>query len=302
MINLYYQMARHEFQVGTAFHRRRLDEFLFNEFTSLSKAYLRSVMKEGGCEVNGVAANAGQILRERDFVEIEINESMETGMTPEALPLEVLYEDHLILAIEKPPGVLVHPTNYERNGTILNAMTYYLNRDRSGGQEFVRPHLIHRLDKDTSGVLIAAKDQRSSRILCSHFKRGHFKKSYIAAVEGIVECETGKIELPIGRNSELKKWEVREDGKESLTRYSVIERGKGYTMLELEPVTGRTNQLRIHCSAIGHPVIGDGMHGGRPFRRLCLHASRTEFWHPEGGKRIAVESSAEFASDPDLAA
>ncbi|QQS41563.1 MAG: RluA family pseudouridine synthase [Acidobacteriota bacterium] len=293
-------MARHQFQVDSRFHRRRLDELLFDRFRSLSKAYLRAVVKEGGCDVNGFEANSGEIVKKGDFVEIEIDESRETGMVPEEIPLDVLYEDSELLVVNKPAGLLVHPTNYERNGTMLNAMTFYLNRERPEVSVFIRPHLIHRLDRETSGVLIAAKDQRSSRILSSHFKRGHFRKEYIAAVEGSVDDEEGEIDLPVGRNAELKKWEVQKEGKPSVTRYKVLKRGENSTLLELVAVTGRTNQIRIHLAAIGHPIIGDELYGGREFRRMCLHASRTEFWHPNGSRRLSIDCRPDFIDDNDL--
>lgn len=293
-------MARHELQVGSDFHRKRLDELLFGSFTSLSKAYLRSVLKSGGCQVNGLVANGGQMVRERDFVEIEIDESRQTGMVPEEMPLEVLYEDAELLVVNKPAGLLVHPTNYERNGTVLNAMTFHLNREREKGSTFIRPHLIHRLDRDTSGVLIAAKDQRSSRILCSHFKRGHFRKEYIAAVDGVVEEARGEIDLPVGRNAELKRWEVQSEGKPSVTRFKILERGENVTLLRLEAVTGRTNQLRIHLASVGHPIVGDEMYGGSEYRRMCLHSSRTEFWHPNGSRRMSLECRPDFLDDRAL--
>lgn len=287
--------------MGPEFHRRRLDELLFDRFRSLSKSYIRTVVKEGGCQVNGFAANTGQKVRKNDFVEIEVDEKRESGMRPEDIPLDILFEDRFLLVVDKPGGMLVHPTHYERNGTILNAMTFYLNRDRSDTDEFIRPHLVHRLDRETSGVLIAAKDQDSSRKLCSHFRRGHFRKEYTAAVEGVPETGSGEISLPIGRNPELKKWEVRADGKQSETRFRVIRKGSSSSILSLNAVTGRTNQLRIHLAAIGHPIIGDRTNGGPEFRRMCLHASRTVFWHPNGSKRLEIESRPDFIEDPELA-
>lgn len=287
-------MARHELQVGKAFHRRRLDEFLFNSFTSLSKAYLRQVLKTGGCELNGEHANGGLLVREDDFIEIEIDERMSTGMVPEEMPIKVLFEDDKLLVIDKPAGFLVHPTHFERNGTMLNAMTFYLNRGREEGDVFVRPHLVHRLDRETSGVLVSAKDQRSSRILCSHFKRGHFEKTYIAVVDGVLKDDEGSIDLPIARSAEQKRWEVTQGGKPSVTRYSVVERKDSSTIVRLEPVTGRTNQLRIHMAAIGHPITGDKTQGGADFPRLCLHCSSMSFWHPDGGERVTVESRPDF--------
>ncbi len=293
-------MARHAFTVGQRFHRRRLDELLFDRFRSLSKAYIRSVVKDGGCELNGYGANSGEVVREGDYVEIEVDETRESGMKPEDISLDVLYEDSTLLIVNKPAGMLVHPTNFERNGTMLNAMTFYLNSSQDRDEEFVRPHLIHRLDRETSGVLIAAKDQRSSRVLCSHFKRGHIEKEYTAIVDGIVAKNEGVIEMPIGRNAEKKIWEVMEEGKPSVTNFKVMRRLRSKTHIKLEAVTGRTNQLRIHCSAIGHPILGDEVNGGSSFRRMCLHASRTEFWHPNGSKRMSIESRPDFLDDEDV--
>ena len=287
-------MARYEFQVDKSFHRRRLDEFLFDRLSSLSKAYIRTVLKTGGCDHNGLPCNGGHKVLENDFIEIEVDESRTSGMRPEELPLKVLYEDASVLVIEKPAGMLVHPTNYQRNGTALNAMTHYLNRERKPREEFIRPHLIHRLDQETSGILVAAKDASSTRILCSHFKRGLIEKRYLAIACGKLNGPAGEIDLPIGRDPDLKKWMVMERGKPSLTRYKVIGQIGEDTLVELEPVTGRTNQLRIHLGAIGHPILGDEKQGGRPHERLCLHASRTVFWHPGGGRKVEVESRPDF--------
>lgn len=278
--------TRYEFQVSEMFHRKRLDEFLFNEFGSMSKAYLRRVVKEGFCEVNGYVENTGKTLRTNDFIEINVDEDQEKGMTPEDIPVEVVYEDAEIIVVNKGAGMLVHPTNYERNGTLLNALTFYVNRNRSHGDKFIRPHLIHRLDRETSGLMIIGKNAKVSKIICSHFKRRLFEKRYISLVEGVIKEDSGTISAPIGRYDELRRWNVKEDGKMSESRFRVLERKNGNTLLELEPVTGRTNQLRIHCAHIDHPIVGDDWYGGSEFERLCLHASEISFWHPNGGKKM----------------
>ncbi len=288
-------MTRFEFQVEEKFNRARLDEFLFDEFGSMSKAYIRRVIKEGSCEVNGYIENSGKILKGNDFVEVEVDIDREKGMVPEEIPLEIVYEDREVLVIDKVPGMLVHPTNYERNGTLLNGLTYYLNRQKTGDDRFIRPHLIHRLDRETSGLMVIATNPRASRILCSHFKRKLFDKKYTALVDGIVRPDEGVIEAAIGRFEELRRWNVKEDGKASETRFRVIERDKDKTLLELEPVTGRTNQLRIHCAHLGHPILGDDWYGRREHTRLCLHASKLGFWHPNGNKRVEVESEISFS-------
>lgn len=284
---------RFEFQIDEKFHKKRLDEFLFNEFTAMSKAYLRRVVKEKNCQINGFNANTGIILKTNDFVEIEVNINQEKGMKAEKMPLDIVFEDQEIIVIDKPCGMLVHPTNYERNGTLLNGLTYYLNQN-SNSSFFIRPHLIHRLDRETSGLIVIAKNQKASRILCNYFKRKLFEKKYLALVEGNLEKDFGEIDAPIGRNAEIKKWLVIEDGKNALTKFKVIKQFSDSALLELEPVTGRTNQLRIHCAFIGHPIIGDELHAGRVFQRLCLHASNLGFWHPNGGKFLEFESNIIF--------
>jgi len=143
------KMMRFEFQIDERFHRRRLDEFLFNEFQSMSKAYLRKVVKEDSCELNGEVANSGVTLKKDDYLEIEVDIDQAKGMTPEEMPLDIVFEDKDIVVVNKAVGVLVHPTNYERNGTLLNGLTHYLN-EKSSSEFFIRPHLVHRLYRETS--------------------------------------------------------------------------------------------------------------------------------------------------------
>lgn len=282
-----------EFQIDERFHRRRLDEFLFNEFESLSKAYIRRVVKEEKCEVNGYIANRGMKIKTNDFVEIEINIKQQKGMKAEEIPLEIVFEDREIIIINKPCGMLAHPTHYERNGTLLNGLTHYLNHNKNH-QYFVRPHLIHRLDRETSGLILIAKNPKASGILSGHFKRKLFEKKYLALVEGVVEDDFGEITANLGRDEIAKKWMVKENGKSAHSKYRVLERFEDKTLLELEPVTGRTNQLRIHCDFIGHPIIGDDLHNGREFYRLCLHASKLSFWHPKGDERMEFVCPIDF--------
>ncbi|MFV0389320.1 MAG: RluA family pseudouridine synthase [Pyrinomonadaceae bacterium] len=284
-------MARFELKVTKQFHRRRLGEFLFNEFESLSKAYLRKLLKEGKCELNGFTGNGGVKLRENDFIEIEIDLKREKGMVAEEIELDIVYEDRSILVLNKPAGVLVHPTNYERNGTILNALIFYLNKRKSAfGNEFMRPHLIHRLDRETTGLLLVAKDAKSSARLCDHFKRKLFVKKYLAVVDGIVKPEAGTISEPIKRFEDRKTWDIAADGKEAQSNFRVLNRLAKSTLLELEPVTGRTNQLRIHLASLGHPISGDLKYGGTKQERLFLHAQKLEFWHPANSTKIELKT------------
>lgn len=268
----------HLIQVPTSDNKRRLEAFLFDHFSGLSKMYLRDVVRREACEVNGRLENVGYRLRANDLIEIRLDTTRETAMRGEDIAIEVVHEDADIVIVNKPAGMLVHPSHRDKSGTLLNALTFHLNAHQSGA--VIRPGLVHRLDKQTSGLVAVAKSTRAHRILAGYFARKRVNKRYLALVDGILQGESGSIEAPIGRHDELKHWSVKDGGKHAYTRYWVRERRDDATLLELEPVTGRTNQLRIHCQSIGHPIVGDVARGGREFRRLCLHAYLLEFPHP----------------------
>jgi 23S rRNA pseudouridine1911/1915/1917 synthase len=278
--------SRIEITVSEPERRMRLEDLLCARFPALSKMYLREVVKTGACEVNGRHENIGKRLRPQDFIEIRVDLTREHSMLAQDIPLDIVHEDPDLLVINKPPRMLVHPSNCAKNGTLLNAVVHHLNR--SNGSDHRRPGLIHRLDKDTSGLIVIAKNQRAHRILCSHFQRKLVEKRYIALVDGLIVKDHGIIEGNIGRNAEAKICELRAEGKPAETRFTVIERLKDRTLLELEPVTGRTNQLRIHCKSIGHPIVGDTMRGGSEHPRLCLHASLLSFRHPSDGSHVRL--------------
>jgi 23S rRNA pseudouridine1911/1915/1917 synthase len=319
-----------EFQVKAKDFKKRLDEFLFAEFPHLSRLYLRELVRDAKCEVNGRWENRGYLLKLNDFIEVEIDRARQTSLQPEQIPLEIVYEDAEFLVVNKPSGMLVHPTVRVRTATLLNALAYYLNfqeaencreaeknktltRNNFSPDEavkenstkdsasslphfsttsaFVRAGLVHRLDKDTSGLVVVAKNARAHRILCSHFQRKLVEKRYFALVEGVVREDAGTIDAPIGRFAEMRIWNIKADGKHALTRFWVKARFADKTLLELEPVTGRTNQLRIHLAHAGHPILGDVKYGGREYERLCLHAFRLNFWHPNGNERLNFETA-----------
>jgi 23S rRNA pseudouridine1911/1915/1917 synthase len=275
------------FRVDDAGRRKRLDEFLFERIGAVSKMHLRSLILLDKCLVNSSAGKAGDKLQIGDEIEIEVDLSVTTSMSPEPIPLEILFEDDELIIINKPAGMLVHPTRGVKSGTLLNALSYHLNYEQKTQSEnnspvFIRPGLIHRLDRQTSGLMVIAKTNRAHRILSDHFQRKLVEKKYFAVVEGIMSQEFGEINAPIGQSQELKKWLVKETGKTAETRFRVLKRFSDKTLLELEPVTGRTNQLRIHCEFINHPILGDESRGGREFPRLCLHAGKLSFNHPNG--------------------
>ncbi|MBP7474705.1 MAG: RluA family pseudouridine synthase [Pyrinomonadaceae bacterium] len=301
-------------------YRFRLEDYLLDHFPNLSKMYLRDAVKTGRCEVNGRHENIGHRLKPNDLIEIVLDPDRETAMRPENIELDIVHEDDDIIVVNKPEGMLVHPSHRENSGTLLNALAYWLNKDqltqsRKGAKTqrifdvpessivdprtaIVRPGLIHRLDKQTSGLIVVAKNARAHRILCNHFMKKRVEKRYLALVDGIVERDEGTIEAPIGRYAELKYWSVKEDGKHSESQFWVRERYADTTLLELEPVTGRTNQLRIHCELIGHPIVGDTLRKGRAFERLCLHAYEIGFPHPTTGEKVVfvAEMPLEFGT------
>src|SRR5688572_19768046 len=282
------------FQLGVEVGPGRicLEEYLFDRFPILSRMYIRDVIRSEKCEVNGRIENKGKRIRTGDFVEIELDIDRQTAMLPKAMPLEIVFEDACLIVVNKPAGVLVHPTHRQKNGTLLNGLSYYLNRGNEN--DTVRPGLVHRLDKETSGLIVVAKDLNTHRILSRQFQKKLVEKRYLALVEGVPDKESGTIEAPIGRFSDEKRWGVKKDAKPSETRFRVIEKRSDISLLELEPITGRTNQLRIHCALIGHPIVGDVNRGGREWPRLCLHSSRLAFQHPIDKKKMVFASEASF--------
>lgn len=277
---------RVEIVVGSAGFKQRLDEFLFGHFGELSKMYLREIVKDEKCEVNGRPENVGHRLRENDFIEIELDLARQTSMRPEEMELDIIFEDADLIVVNKAAGVLVHPTNFDRSGTLLNGLSYYLNL--AAPDIAVRPGLIHRLDRQTSGLIVIAKNHWSHKKMTRYFQQRYVQKWYLALVDGVVADDEGTISAAIGRYGDLKHWDVMEDGKESETHYRVLRRDADKTLLELRPVTGRTNQLRIHCSHIGHPIVGDVGRGGSEHNRLCLHAWKLSFRHPSTHEQLEL--------------
>lgn len=281
------------FQVEESWQKSRLDEYIFAKITPLSRMYLRYLIIEGKCLVNGVPQNTGVKLNTGDLVEIEAEITEQNSMEPENIPLDIIFEDEEIIVINKAAGMLVHPTKGVRKGTLLSAITYYLNFDAEANRkegEFIRVGLVHRLDKNTSGLMVIAKNPRSHKILCKHIQRKIVEKKYFALVEGVIKDDEKVINAAIGRDEERRYWQITDEGKESETRFRVAERREDSTLLDVELITGRTNQIRLHCVHIGHPIIGDDIYGGREFSRLCLHAYRLCFWHPNGEKWMEFES------------
>jgi 23S rRNA pseudouridine1911/1915/1917 synthase len=277
---------------------RRLDEFLAARLGQLTRLRIAGLLRDGACTVNERAARAGEAVRAGDTVEIVLGESAPGAMTPEPVPLEVEYEDEHLLVVVKPAGMLVHPTRGVKSGTLANALAFHLNKAAfeetaaAIGRELVRPGIVHRLDRATSGLMVIAKHQRALSILSRHFHQRLVSKHYLALVHGCVAEDERIINAPIGRDpAKQPHWRVLESGRQAETRLSVLERLSSRTLVRLEPVTGRTNQLRIHCAHIGHAIVGDEWYADETGTgRLCLHAARLAFHHPVGGRWMEFES------------
>jgi len=280
------------FSVGEEAAGQRLDEFLAARLVHLSRMRIAGLVERGACAVNGAEARAGRRLDAGDVVEVDgaaVSDATPNSMTPEPLPLEVVFEDEHLVVVSKQAGLLVHPSLGVKTGTLLNALAYHLNRDP---QTFVRPGLVHRLDRDTSGLLVVAKTQTALSRLTQHFQRRLVEKRYLAILGGRVERDELTIEAPVGRVEAARPpWQVAEGGRHAETRLRVLERRGLRSLVELEPLTGRTNQLRIHCAHAGHAIVGDRLYGGEAHARLCLHAARLAFRHPATNERLEFSST-----------
>jgi len=256
-------------EVSAAENGLSLKRFLTARFATHSVMYLAGRVVKGACSIDGLPADWGKKLRTGQIVEIDIDLEAATARTPEPIPLEVIYENEDILAVNKPAGMLVHPTKHVKSGTLANALAHYLS-----GQRFWFPH---RLDRDVSGVIAIAKTVEATNRLARLWISRQVSKRYLALLEGVVEAEQFEIDAPIGRDANRKpEWAVDPNGKPSLTKLEVLRRNEASTLVALYPITGRTNQLRLHSAHIGHPIVGDVLYGAKPAERLCLHAQCLE--------------------------
>jgi 23S rRNA pseudouridine1911/1915/1917 synthase len=270
----------------------RVDRLLA-DVSGLSRSYVQRLITEGHVTVAGLPVKANQTVSPGEVVDLEIPEARPLELVPEAIPLSVVYEDADLLIVDKPAGLVVHPAPGHSGGTLVNAL---LARDTEyGGIAGVqRPGIVHRLDRDTSGLLMVAKNDRAQAGLMAQLKARGVKKTYLALVAGAVVATSGRIEAPIGRDPHHRtRMAVVPAGRPAVTGYRVRERLAGWTLLELDLITGRTHQIRVHLAAIGHPVAGDPLYGtGRSRRgpeglgRVFLHSWRIELQSPSDGHVI----------------
>lgn len=268
----------------------------------VSRSQVQEWIREGRVTINGRPAKANARVAEGDRIAVAIPEPESPEIEPENIPLEILYEDRDVIVINKPRGMVVHPAAGHRSGTVVNALLYHC-RDLSGINGVMRPGIVHRIDKDTSGLLMAAKNDRAHASLAAQLKEHSVTRRYSAIVHGILPHDRGTVDAPLGRDPHDRKlFAVTEKGgKRAVTHFAVMERfPPDYTFVQLQLETGRTHQIRVHMKFIGHPLVGDPVYGGRAGRTLgmtgqALHAGVLGFTHPGTGERL--EFSAPLPAD-----
>ena len=264
----------------------RLDKFVSRKLMQFSRARLQKLIGEGYVLVNGTAARPALKLNAGDKLTVTIPPPPPSSLSPEDIPLKIIYEDDDLLAIDKPAGLTVHPAPGHPSHTLVNAILSHFPHLADMGDS-LRPGIVHRLDKDTSGVMLVAKNATAQAKLQEQFKSRAVEKTYLALVKGHLAPERGMIEAPIGRHpSNRKKMAVVSRGREARTMYQVVRYIGNYTLLEVKPETGRTHQIRVHLAAIGYPVMGDALYGVKSplLSRQFLHAHRLKIKLPSSGE------------------
>lgn len=291
------------FTVAHGDHGKRLDLFLTEHLSGQSRSQIQRYIREGFILLNAATAKGGMKIRARDLIQGRVPPPQASEVTPENLPITFIYEDEHIVVVDKPPGMTVHPAGRVTSGTLVNALLFHL-RDLQGVGGVLRPGIVHRLDKGTSGLMVVAKNDLAHDALVQQFKGREVHKIYLALAYGRMEGEEGTITAPMGRHPiDRKRFSLRtRQPKEALTGWQVKERFKEITFVQLSPKTGRTHQIRVHMSSIGHPLVGDPLYTKKRWLdqvedlnlrerikalgRQALHASRLAFRHPATGERL----------------
>jgi len=291
-------MRNEKFTVGPEDTEIRVDVFLAKKIEDYSRSFFEKLITDGGAEVNGRKVKPGYKLKNGDLVEVSIPDSKPLDIKAEKINLDILYEDNDIIVVNKPKGMVVHPAAGNYTGTLVNALMEHCGDSLSDINGVIRPGIVHRIDKDTSGVLVAAKNNSAHMKLSEKLKDHNIQRIYVAVAEGVIAEDTGKIDAPVGRHPhDRKKMSVNvKNGRRAVTYFKVIERFKSATLLELKLETGRTHQIRVHLSYIGHPLIGDTVYGRKKqqydYHGQALHAKLLGFEHPSTGEYM------EFTADP----
>ena len=273
----------------------RIDKLISDLEKDISRTAIKRMIEEGTILVNGKEVKTSYKVSEEDNITINEEKPQEADLLPQDIPLDIIYEDEDILIINKEKGMVVHPGNGNPDGTLVNAVMAKCKGSLSGIGGKVRPGVVHRIDKDTSGLVIIAKNDKAHINISEQIKNREVKKVYVALVRGIISENEAVINMPIGRSiKDRKKMAVSRNGKEAITEFEVLKRYKDFTYIKLNIKTGRTHQIRVHMSEIGHPVVGDEVYsnGKNPFnvKGQMLHAKELEFVHPVTNKKVKFEA------------
>lgn len=297
-----------QLHVGHSIRERRLDKYLHARFSNLSRSFIQNAIKQGAVKVNGKIAKQSQKLSPGDKIDFTPPEPPSKEILPEDIPLNIIYEDEELIVLNKQPGMIVHPARGNTHGTLVNALVFYSDKLSTSLGEF-RPGIVHRLDKNTTGVMVVTKNDSAQWKIAKQFEHRQVNKTYLAIVHGTPELTADCINIPLGIHPRFReKYAVRPDtGKEAVTFYEVLEPFRGFSLLKLTPKTGRTHQIRVHLSYIKHPVVADDMYGGKLIyrwqladtepavqepilSRVALHAFSLEFKHPATEKTVKFEA------------
>ena len=303
------QIKEVTFDIKKAFEDRRIDRYLASRLPDYSRTFLQKLVKEGAVLVNGRTVKSSYDIQKGDFISVRVPVLEESKIVPEDIPIDIVYEDDYLMLINKPYDMVVHPAGRHHCGTVVNALAFHCqNLSQVNGP--LKAGIVHRLDRDTSGIMLTIKSDAVHSQIAMQFEKRSVKKEYLAVVEGEVMFDSDEISLPIARHIiDSQKMAVRHDiGKEAVSIYEVVERFRGYTLVKVMPKTGRTHQIRVHMRAIGHPVVADFMYSSHEscylsdllqkereegelpiIDRQALHAHRIEFFHPIHNKKMEFE-------------
>lgn len=272
----------------------RIDKYLSNVFEDKSRSFIQGLIEKENVKVNNKVPKSNYKLKKSDEIEIFIPEPEILSVEAENIPIDIIYEDEDVIVVNKPQNMVVHPAPGNYNGTLVNALLYHC-KDLSSINGIIRPGIVHRIDKDTSGVLVIAKNDESHNKLSEQLKDHSMKREYYALIEGRLKNDSGTIDKPLARSKKDRlKIGISEDGKRAVTHYEVLERYNGYTLIKCVLETGRTHQIRVHMASIGFPLVGDPLYGFKrqkfKLQGQVLHAKTLGFIHPSTGEYMEFTS------------
>lgn len=283
------------FQITEEMEDERIDKCISMLIDSLSRSYIQKLIKEDAVSVNGKPVKGSYRVKAEDEVSFFLPKAVEPDIIAQPIPLDILYEDQDVIVVNKPKGMVVHPAAGHYCDTLVNALLYHCGAELSGINGVMRPGIVHRIDRDTTGSLIVCKNDRAHNCIAEQLKEHSITRKYRAICHGVLKEEEGTIDKPIGRHpTDRKKMAVNEKGKRAVTHYRVLQRFAKYTYIECELETGRTHQIRVHMASIGHPLLGDGVYSNvkSPYKLegQTLHAQVLGFRHPATGEYIEVSA------------